>query len=52
MERKIKFDIRKGEDIGSCRLCRHNFENNWCAWEFENIPGIIGNLLRIMSDIS
>ena len=34
--------------IGSCRLCRHNFENNRCVWEFENIPGIIGNFLRIM----
>ena len=36
--------------LGSCRLCRHNLENNRCAWEFENIPGIIGNFLRIMSD--
>ena len=38
--------------LGSCRLCRHNFENNRCTWEFENIPGIIGNFLRIMSDTS
>ena len=38
--------------LGSCRLCRHNFENNRCAWEFVNNPGIIGNFLRIMSDTS
>ena len=38
--------------LGSCRLCRHNFEKTRCAWEFENILGIIGNFLRIMSDTS
>ena len=27
-------------------LCRHNFENNRCAWEFDNIPGIIGNFFE------
>ena len=33
--------------LGSRRLCRNNFENNRCAWEFENIPEIIGNFLTL-----
>ena len=28
-----------GLEVGSYRLCRHNFENNMCAWELDNIPG-------------
>ena len=36
--------------VGSCRL--HNFEHNRCARGFENIPEIVGNILRIMSDTS
>ena len=30
---------------GSCRLCQKNLENNRCAWEYKNHPGIIGEYL-------
>ena len=27
--------------LGSCRLCRNNFENDRYAWEYKNVPGIL-----------